>query len=469
MSLTQAFFHNFLCFQIPMEKPIYNKKHDFKFQPKKKAETTDNDAKKETASPEEKPVVANEEVVKTKETPKKVVKNLLHDELEVKAETVAPEPIEAKETEAPKPKKLVKNLLRDEPEAKTKTTTPESIEKPLVVPPKKELKKPVLRSKPSDSEPRSKPRPRVEKTLKFVPKKKFNEPDRRDNYERREPRAERPLKFVPKKKEAGAFDKFKEKDKKAEAKKVDKQPAKDPGTVGTRLNKYLAHSGLGTRRQTSALVFEGKVKVNGEVMLNPAYAVQEGDVVETEGKSMKPKSKLTYLLLNKPKNSTTEVIEDPENEQRTAQSIVATKHKEKVVPFDEMGINVTGLLVLTNDDPLTEKFQNPEQKIKRVFHLKLDKMISIEELQAVEQALQPATGPVKGQAISHVVGADLNEVGITLMLGNIASIQAAFAQLDFTIKKLDCTYYAGLTKKDLPRGWFRKLNKQEVIMLKHFI
>lgn len=235
---------------------------------------------------------------------------------------------------------------------------------------------------------------------------------------------------------------------------------------GIRINKYLAQAGLCSRRKADEYVEKGWVAVNGQTIDQPGYKVQPEDEVTFKGKLVERKEKPVYLLLNKPKN-TISTVSDPQG-RRTVIDIVRKKVEERIFPVGRLDRDTTGLLLLTNDGELAERLAHPRHEVKKVYHVTLDKEVPEEHIQAIAAGLTLEDGPAPVDSVSHVKGRPPHEVGIELHIGRNRIVRRIFEHFGYQVLKLDRVYYGGLTKKDLPRGYFRPLTEKEVIMLKHF-
>jgi len=233
-----------------------------------------------------------------------------------------------------------------------------------------------------------------------------------------------------------------------------------------RLNKYIAHSGVCSRRKAAELVKAGKVQVNGKIERNPAYEVQPKDKIEYNGKRLRNQTKMIYVLMNKPKNVLTTTSDD--RARTTVMDILKNKVPERIYPVGRLDRNTTGLLLLTNDGKLAKKLSHPSHKIKKRYHVILDKPVSSEHLEQIRKGITLEDGPVPVDDIDWIIGSDHSEIGIEIHIGRNRIVRRIFESMGYQVERLDRVYYAGLTKKDLPRGWFRPLSKKEVIMLKHF-
>ncbi|NMM47191.1 pseudouridine synthase [Marinigracilibium pacificum] len=243
-------------------------------------------------------------------------------------------------------------------------------------------------------------------------------------------------------------------------KKVEKDKGKEVGPQ--RLNKYLAHAGICSRREADKLIEQGLVKVNGKKVTELGYKVQIGDQVEYKGKLVKPE-KLIYLLLNKPKSFLT-TTKDPE-ERKTVMDLVSNACEERIFPVGRLDRNTTGLLLLTNDGDLADKLMHPSNNIKKVYQVTLDKPITEDDFNAINSGLKLEDGPAPVDGLS-VITPDGMTLGIEIHIGRNRIVRRIFEHLGYDVVKLDRTLYAGLTKKDLARGKWRFLNQKEVARLK---
>ena len=233
-----------------------------------------------------------------------------------------------------------------------------------------------------------------------------------------------------------------------------------------RLNKYIAHSGICSRRKAGELVKNSKVQVNDKVEINPGYEVKTTDVIKYNGSILKPERKLVYIIMNKPKNTVTTTSD--EKGRRTVMSIVENKVKERIYPVGRLDRNTTGILLLTNDGDLAKKLTHPSHKVKKRYHVILDKPVSESDLKTIKVGIELEDGVALVDDIDWIVDSDNSEVGIEIHIGKNRVVRRIFEHLGYTVEKLDRVYYGGLTKKNLPRGWFRNLTEREIIMLKHF-
>ena len=235
---------------------------------------------------------------------------------------------------------------------------------------------------------------------------------------------------------------------------------------GVRLNKFVASSGVCSRRKAAELVKAGKIKVNGEVKLEPFYLVQDFDKVEYNGRILQQETKKVYLLMNKPKNTITSLSD--EKGRKTVMELIKQDIPERIFPVGRLDFPTTGLLLITNDGDLAKKLAHPSHKVKKFYEVQLDQDIKPQDLKKIRDGLELEDGLAPVLGVDYVRGKTKRDVGIEIHIGRNRIVRRIFAHLGYTVEKLDRTYYAGLTKKDLPRGRYRHLSKQEVIMLKYF-
>lgn len=238
----------------------------------------------------------------------------------------------------------------------------------------------------------------------------------------------------------------------------EKAPEKMP------LNKYIAHCGICSRRDAVEFIKQGKVKVNGELATEPGMKVADGDAVSVAGKKIVPTKNLAYILLNKPKGFIT-TTED-EKGRRTIMDLVASSEVERLYPIGRLDRNTTGLIILTNDGELAQKLSHPKYNVKKIYQVTLDKPITKADFEKILAGvtLEDGIAPVDSLAMLE----EKNEVGIEIHSGKNRIVRRIFEHLGYQVEKLDRVMYAGLTKKNIPRGKWRLLTDREVILLKHF-
>lgn len=244
--------------------------------------------------------------------------------------------------------------------------------------------------------------------------------------------------------------------------KGDKKPKKTAASEGlTRLNKYLANAGIASRREADTLIKSGVVKVNGVPVTEMGFKVKPGDTVTYGDAAVKSERKV-YLLLNKPKDYIT-TVDDPQA-RHTVMELIAGACKERIYPVGRLDRNTTGLLLFTNDGELTKKLTHPKHDIKKVYHVELSKGLKPDDFRAIMDGVELEDGMVRADDLAFV-GEGKKEVGIEIHSGRNRIVRRLFEHLGYDVIKLDRVTFAGLTKKDLPRGKYRFLTAKEVAFL----
>ena len=231
-----------------------------------------------------------------------------------------------------------------------------------------------------------------------------------------------------------------------------------------RLNRYIAQAGLCSRREADVLIESGQITVNGVVVDQMGYNVKKDDIVKY-GKRLLNREKLVYVLLNKPKDFLT-TTEDPED-RKTVMHLVENACKERIYPVGRLDRNTTGLLLITNDGELSEKLMHPSHNIKKIYQVDLDKPLTSADEEKIRVGVELEDGLAPVDEL-EVLSKERDIVGINIHLGRNRIVRRIFESLGYEVARLDRVMYAGLTKKDLPRGNWRFLSEKEVINLKYF-
>ena len=239
-------------------------------------------------------------------------------------------------------------------------------------------------------------------------------------------------------------------------------PEVDPNEQ-LRLNKFMANAGVCSRREADELIQKGLVKVNGNVVTELGVKITRNDVVEYNDKVVVAESKC-YILLNKPKDTVT-TSDDP-NGRKTVMDLVKGACNERIYPVGRLDRNTTGVLLLTNDGDLASKLTHPKYVKKKIYQVWTDKPISEEDMQHIADGVELEDGPIHADAISYVSPTDRKQAGIEIHSGRNRVVRRIFESLGYHVVKLDRVYFAGLTKKNLPRGRWRYLTQEEVNFLK---
>jgi len=230
-----------------------------------------------------------------------------------------------------------------------------------------------------------------------------------------------------------------------------------------RLNKYIANSGACSRRDADIYIQSGNVKVNGIAVTEMGYKIKPGDIVNFDGATLMPEKK-EYFVLNKPKNFTTS---NEEVEHRHVLELIKGASTSSLSPVGRMDKNTTGLLLFTNDSDIIRKFSLPNQKSPKIYQVTLDKNLKFEDLEKINTGVTIDGHRLFIDDISYIENEPKNEIGIKLRTPNVKVVRAIFENFKYTVIKVDRVAYAGLTKKNLPRGNWRALTEQEIINLKN--
>ncbi len=237
---------------------------------------------------------------------------------------------------------------------------------------------------------------------------------------------------------------------------------KEGGADLMRLNKYVANSGVCSRRDADIYIAAGNVTVNGKVVTEMGYKVKVTDEVKFDGRRINPE-KPEYVLLNKPKGFF--VTGSLEKKNRTVQDLIANASKSKLDPVGKLDTQATGLILFTNDGALAKKLGNPKNGIRQIYHVELDKDLDYEDLQKIKEGVNLEDGVANVTEISYVENKPKREIGLEIKSTKPHIVQRIFKSQGYEIVKLDRVVFGGLTKKDLGRGHWRVLTKQEIINL----
>jgi 23S rRNA pseudouridine2605 synthase len=229
-----------------------------------------------------------------------------------------------------------------------------------------------------------------------------------------------------------------------------------------RLNRYVSNSGVCSRREADIYIAAGSVTVNGKAIIEMGYKVQLTDEVKFDGRLLNPIKK-EFVLLNKPKDFATSAKDG--NGNRTAMGLISNASKAKLLPVGKMDKFATGLLLFTNDGDLIARLNAPKNGLRKIYHVELTKPLKSTDLKRIKEGLEVEESLVRVQDISYIENAPKNQVGVEIFSTRNNIVRRIFEQLEYEVVKLDLVVYAGLTKKDLPRGHWRFLTEQEVINL----
>jgi len=229
-----------------------------------------------------------------------------------------------------------------------------------------------------------------------------------------------------------------------------------------RLNKYIANAGICSRRDADILITTGAITVNGEVITELGTKILPTDEVRYGDKVLQ-REKPIYLLLNKPKDYITTT--DDDRDRPHVMQLVQNACKERIYPVGRLDRNTTGLLLFTNDGEMTKKLTHPRHLIRKMYYVELNKNLAHNDFNLIKEGLELSDGLIKPDELDFV-GDSKKELGITIHSGKNRIVRRIFESIGYEVIKLDRVVFAGLTKKDLPRGHWRFLSEAEVNILK---
>ena len=240
----------------------------------------------------------------------------------------------------------------------------------------------------------------------------------------------------------------------------------EPKDDTIRLNKYISNSGVCSRREADIYIQSGNVKVNGEPITELGYRVKPGDKVNFDGQLLTPEERV-YILMNKPKGFTTANEDAMDN--RHVLDLLRGAGYDFVKPIGRMDKTTTGLLLLTNDNDVITKFNAPNQKSSKIYQVSLDKNLKFDDLERLQSGgIKMDDHYLQIEEATYIEKEPKTEVGIKLRTANVKVVRAIFEHMGYNVLKVDRVMFAGLTKKNLPRGNWRFLEPQEIINIKHF-
>ena len=229
-----------------------------------------------------------------------------------------------------------------------------------------------------------------------------------------------------------------------------------------RLNRFIAQSGLCSRREADDYIQAGLVSVNGVIVTELGSKVKPTDEVKFNDSRIEGEKKV-YLVLNKPKGYVTS-LEDPHAD-KTVMDLVKGACEERIYPVGRLDKNSLGLLLFTNDGDMTRQLTHPSYRKKKIYQVSLDKPLTRADMDRIAEGITLEDGEIHADEIAYVKE-DKSEIGIEIHSGRNRIVRRIFESLGYSVRKLDRVYYAGLTKKNLKRGAWRFLTKEEVMRLK---
>ncbi len=256
-------------------------------------------------------------------------------------------------------------------------------------------------------------------------------------------------------------DKRKYIDYKIKVKKGDPLPSFNEDQV--RLNKYLSNAGVCSRREADVLIQTGVVTVNGKIITELGYKIAPDDVIQYDGETINAETK-RYVLLNKPKGFIT-TMDDPRG-RKTVMTLVKKACRERIYPVGRLDRETTGLLLFTNDGDMAKKLTHPRYQAKKIYHVELNKPVTKEDMERLLKGVDLEDGKTRVDEVAYIENGSSSEVGVEIHSGKNRIVRRLFEAMGYVVVKLDRVQFAGLTKKDLPRGFYRHLTEQEISFLK---
>jgi 23S rRNA pseudouridine2605 synthase len=250
--------------------------------------------------------------------------------------------------------------------------------------------------------------------------------------------------------------------------KYEEEPATETRSItkAMPLNKFLAYSGLGGRREVVQYITEGKIQVNAQVITEPGFKVTEKDKIVYRGKRLFIEKELVYILLNKPKDYITTTSDD--RGRKTVMELIQGATSLNVFPVGRLDRNTSGVLLLTNDGVLTQKLTHPRFGVKKIYAVTTDKPVEKKDLEQLVKGIQLTDGIAVADAAAYNDIQDKTQVGVEIHSGKNRVVRRMFEAMGYDVRNLDRVLFAGLTKKNVNRGRWRFLSEKEIRLLKYF-
>ena len=230
-----------------------------------------------------------------------------------------------------------------------------------------------------------------------------------------------------------------------------------------RLNKFIANSGICSRREADNFIQAGVVTVNGEVVTELGTKVNiNTDDVRFNGERLRGESKV-YIIMNKPKGYVT-TASDPHADKTVMDLIKGCP--ARVFPVGRLDKNTTGVLMFTNDGEMAEKLTHPSYHKKKIYQVSLSSKLTQEDYDKIMEGISLSDGEIKADALEYIDDEDHRKIGIEIHSGKNRIVRRIFESLGYDVKALDRVYFAGLTKKGIKRGGWRYLTEGEINVLK---
>ena len=317
------------------------------------------------------------------------------------------------------------------------------------------------------------PRNSADKSRSFGERKSFA--DKKRSFDRK-PGSRPGLKgFGGRKRFYGDMNYFRNEDESGISRMINRRPQIDSGTYSdndmvmtpikeeVRLNKFIANSGICSRREADNFILAGVVTVNGEVVTELGTKINiNTDDVRFNGERLKGESKV-YIVMNKPKGYVT-TASDPHAD-KTVMDLLK-KCPSRVFPVGRLDKNTTGVLMFTNDGEIAEKLTHPSYDKKKIYQVSLDSKLKQEDFDKIMSGVELSDGVIAADALEYIEDDDHRKLGIEIHSGKNRIVRRIFESLGYEVKALDRVYFAGLTKKGIKRGDWRYLTEGETNLLK---
>ncbi|MBR5249873.1 MAG: pseudouridine synthase [Bacteroidales bacterium] len=300
--------------------------------------------------------------------------------------------------------------------------------------------------------------------------RRFDRPEKDRRFDRAEKsrrfdRSEKDGRFERTEKDQRFKNNFVRNERPARRPKTEKQILSQEFNGQIRLNKFIANSGVCSRREADELIGAGVVTVNGEVITELGVRINpDKDDIRFNGERLRGEEKV-YVLMNKPKGYVT-TTSDPHADACVMDLISPDLCPQRIFPVGRLDKSTTGVLLLTNDGALAEKLTHPSYNRKKIYHVFLDKNLKRPDFETLLTGFDLEDGFIAADALSYIDEHE-DEVGMEIHSGRNRIVRRMFEHLGYTVKKLDRVYFAGLTKKNLKRGQWRFLTDSEVVLLKN--
>ena len=230
-----------------------------------------------------------------------------------------------------------------------------------------------------------------------------------------------------------------------------------------RLNKFIANSGVCSRREADNFILAGVVTVNGEVVTELGTKVNiNTDDIRFNGERLKGENKI-YIIMNKPKGYVT-TASDPHADKTVMDLLKGCP--SRVFPVGRLDKNTTGVLMFTNDGEIAEKLTHPSYDKKKIYQVSLDSKLRGEDFDKILSGIELSDGVIAADALEYIEEDDHRKLGIEIHSGKNRIVRRIFESLGYEVKALDRVYFAGLTKKGLKRGEWRYLSEGETNLLR---